>query len=72
MIFFIKSIDFIEGKFNLVHNFILLDFKLSLISLLKSIVFKKFFHILIAYLGNGFEREDNIVNFSEFMINLFK
>ena len=72
IIFFIESIDFIEGKFNLVHIFILFDFKLSFISLEKSRSFKRFFQILIAQSGNFLDREDKIVNFSEFIINLFK
>ena len=67
-----NSIDFIEGNFKLVQIFILFDFKLSFISLEKSNVFKSFSQILIAHFGNFFEKEDKIVNFSEFIINLFK
>ena len=70
--FLINSIDFIEGKFNFVQTFILLDFKLLLISFEKSKLSKIFCHILVAHSGKFFEMDDKIVNFSEFIMNLFK
>lgn len=65
-----KFIDLREGKFNL-EILILFDYRRLFILLEKSKSFKRLNHIFLEQDGNFFVKEDNIDNFSEFIINLF-